>query len=1111
MTYDQQQTGGTRELTGPPSRDPRTPGASPLSNLAGADLQAQLKALSPADGALHVVGGLLSGELTLGQLAAPPGHTDAHEAAHVVQHKKKGRSASANTGSERSGRKRGGGRDEEAEPDEPPVLDENQPTDAWKSDEDAPDPNEGKTFDKSERSRPKRFGDDESKKRGGRRERKKKDTGKAGRRGEKAAQGRQRDPAPEQPTLPELSPLPVPSTPEVEPPQGPNPVVEGETTAQLEATALANWDDEVAWHDNFAAGDIDGMAEIHSNLLIRDSMGGGAKEGALHAGVGLVTDTLMDIGTSKLPYVGGFVELGKMFMDPKGWVEGFTQGTAGNFAKAGDLFVKAHETGDYISAFEGILLLFNGATQFVTLITTICSIVAAVCFALCWIPGLQGLAAIAALMATWAGMFGAIATVMTVFVTVGNGLLMAARAGQIARAEADPSVLLDAADSLERNTMGFVQSAGTRIGDSAARKTGKQLKTAKNGKVPDPPQARAPKQKQPGKLASLGRKARRTGKYAAKGAGAAVNVLGGKIGPAVKSKKKADGSFGLKAGGPSTNPFKGIKGQVKKALRTSKAFHSTRGEGLFNRTMRMHEAGSAVFTSKRARDKLIGRDKSRKPYLFPSQDEKARTRGQKQGERLEHIDRANRKSRKGKVKDMLADFAGDGKDGGDMYGHQAMGVGTTGYLAMNALADKALETDLSAEEQEAFDAAIDDFVARIEGGQDPVEAAREVVVAHDLPAAVEPALLSALESAMAQQQLDEEREREPAVDQDKFDKANQGLGYMGFSVGWNFGGGYGDGLDWKGEGRSRSDEIVAAMTAEAAKLPPAPVEDYVAIDQTAQEIWELQTALGLADANDVAAHELAQEAQTAALELDAASRHGMALRGGVDVHEQNLAHNEAKIDSLDETLAKEGNESAEAQQKIEKIMGNPVMGLFTKIMAKMADSPGKAQKKAESEGGGSADGGGDAKDQIGATSTLVASGRGVSDKGKAGAASARSANQGAKARMTGAGASLDATNQKIASTRQQHEAACGELDQAWQANQSNRDELMAQLTAAIEANGQAKASVQQWSQVDHPAAGTEAVLGIHEGWSYVTFNVPDHWPGISWPALESDEEREEER
>src|SRR5690606_34125991 len=91
-------------------------------------------------------------------------------------------------------------------------------------------------------------------------------------------------------------------------PPGPDSVLP--TLQTLKGGPLAKWDDEVAWHDYFKGGGGPAAGiQIDRGALIWDALSSGGLAG-FEAGVkSLAIDTLINVASTKIPYLQGFVEM----------------------------------------------------------------------------------------------------------------------------------------------------------------------------------------------------------------------------------------------------------------------------------------------------------------------------------------------------------------------------------------------------------------------------------------------------------------------------------------------------------------------------------------------------------------------------------------------------------------------------------------------------------------------------------------------------------------------------------------------------------------------------------------------------------------------------------
>ncbi len=404
---------------------------------------------------------------------------------------------------------------------------------------------------------------------------------------------------------------------------------------------------ETDLHAAWSGGALSDVVSIDRDALLANAMGPGMGQAALSSGMTMAVDTALDVATSKIPFVSGFIEMGKMALDPKGWAAGIVGGFTNSFGSLSGLDMSnGTDIGVVADVVERIFDTLDGITHIVTMLTMVMTIGASLCFAFSWVPGLQFLAAIAAVLTSFAVLFGTVGTLMGLFSTMGHGILMNLRIAELKAGSDDPSDLLAAADSLEEHAGAFVGGSMNRAIDGG--------------------RTRVQKSKSPGKENAGATKASKGEALA----GLAVGAVGG-------GDHKGKGRSGAFSG-----KFKDIKDQGKTAIGVTKA---AAGKGIISRGNRKQDrnwstkmadielAGGTVYTSKRHRDTLT--NKNRRGGL---NDELSKnyTKGAKgYNEAMERRQEVDDYST-GAI-DRWA-LSGPTEDH-NIFSHQAMGVGVTGY------------------------------------------------------------------------------------------------------------------------------------------------------------------------------------------------------------------------------------------------------------------------------------------------------------------------------------------------------------------------------------------------------------------------------------------------
>lgn len=237
-----------------------------------------------------------------------------------------------------------------------------------------------------------------------------------------------------------------------------------ESFQALKSGALSKWDDEIAWHQYFKGGGgaTDGI-QIDRNALIADALGGGALAGFQAGLKNIAIDTAINMASSRIPYLQGFVEAARIIYDPQAWLEGTAQATVGNMVNGGKMLWEGITSGDPIAALDGLLTILDGINNVIGTLSSLCWIVAAASFLLSFIcPAALPFAALAA---NWAVTLGTISTAFGVYITLGRALVIGLRVMQIKFGDADPATLLERGERLRAQTQAFTGEVTTRAGN----------------------------------------------------------------------------------------------------------------------------------------------------------------------------------------------------------------------------------------------------------------------------------------------------------------------------------------------------------------------------------------------------------------------------------------------------------------------------------------------------------------------------------------------------------------------------------------------------------------------------------------------------------------------
>ncbi|MCB9759673.1 MAG: hypothetical protein H6739_07505 [Alphaproteobacteria bacterium] len=234
------------------------------------------------------------------------------------------------------------------------------------------------------------------------------------------------------------------------------------------------WDQEIAQHDVFAGGSSGQMGqELAAALsqppsrgeMVTNALAGGAWQGLQSGLVSVAIDTLINVASSKIPYLSGFVEIGRVLYDPAGWLESTGKNLLGG-GKIGSGLEKLG-SGNVLDMIEGVLDIGDGITTIIGTLSSICWIIAGLGFILSWIPGMQWLIPFVALAAQWGSLLGTIGTILGLGLSVLRGVVIGLRVLDILYWESDPAKAQEKAQGLQAQTSKFVEQWTERAGDSA--------------------------------------------------------------------------------------------------------------------------------------------------------------------------------------------------------------------------------------------------------------------------------------------------------------------------------------------------------------------------------------------------------------------------------------------------------------------------------------------------------------------------------------------------------------------------------------------------------------------------------------------------------------------
>ena len=253
------------------------------------------------------------------------------------------------------------------------------------------------------------------------------------------------------------------------------------------------WDQEIAFHDQWKSGGVsisvgggDAGASPFAGMSQRDmalqALGQGGLQGLAQGGVTVLLDTLINVGSKRIPYLSGMVELGRLTW---GIASGDIswQGIADSAGQAYNTACEAWDkicNGSFIEKIEGILDIGDMVASAIGTITSVCWALAGLGFVLSFIPGMQWLIPFVALAAQWGATLGGIGTALDLALSLIRALVIAWRAAELLSGSADPAEAERLAEELQLQTTRFVDQWAQRAGDSARSRAESRLRGSGN-------------------------------------------------------------------------------------------------------------------------------------------------------------------------------------------------------------------------------------------------------------------------------------------------------------------------------------------------------------------------------------------------------------------------------------------------------------------------------------------------------------------------------------------------------------------------------------------------------------------------------------------------------
>ena len=271
----------------------------------------------------------------------------------------------------------------------------------------------------------------------------------------------------------------------------------------LKVGQAIGWFDEIKKRDWFTDDLGAGVNAVPTKLtpspdrwaMLGEALGGGALQGLKEGAYSIILDTVINAGSSKIPYLAGFIEVVQLAVDPleygKSVLNGMTGG--GKFGEAWNRF----KTGDPIECFTGVLDLFDGVKSIISTLSKVCWLVAGLGFiaSLFW-PVLLPFVALAA---KWAVVFGTVATALGLALTAIRMIVIALQSAKLLYGDSDPEELLKTQQTIRDQSKTFVSTWVERKGDKIRDNVAGKIQKKGAGDPPKSKDTDAPEAK-PNKL-----------------------------------------------------------------------------------------------------------------------------------------------------------------------------------------------------------------------------------------------------------------------------------------------------------------------------------------------------------------------------------------------------------------------------------------------------------------------------------------------------------------------------------------------------------------------------------------------------------------------------------
>lgn len=219
--------------------------------------------------------------------------------------------------------------------------------------------------------------------------------------------------------------------------------------------------------------------------MVWEAVRDGAASGFVEGVTTLAIDTAINVATSRIPYLQGAVELVRLVRDPQKYLTGFY---TDKLAPGWRQLTGANSS--VVDRIEGLLNLVDGINGFLSLISSICWIVAgAGLIASLFFPAILPFVGMAA---QWGMTIGKVSTVVGMFITAFRPIIILLRSIELLTSNASPEDLKKKQDALRNQVSSFSSEFTTRAGHTLRSRAQQGLNNRaqrRAGQTPAPPTA----------------------------------------------------------------------------------------------------------------------------------------------------------------------------------------------------------------------------------------------------------------------------------------------------------------------------------------------------------------------------------------------------------------------------------------------------------------------------------------------------------------------------------------------------------------------------------------------------------------------------------------------